>query len=121
MKFRILNTASAALCVVSALALTAPSPALANAWDDTVIVRAHDLDLSTDAGAQRLLRRLDSAVERVCGGAILQQFAAARRAYRRCYESTMAETLAALDAPRVHAHYAERLARRAETRRGRLS
>lgn len=122
MHVRILTTTTgAALCALCVLALSAPSPAEAYDARDTVIVRAHDLDLSTDVGAQRLLRRLDHAVERVCGGAVLQQFAVARRAYRRCYESTMSETLAELDAPRVRAHYAQRLARRAETRRGRSS
>jgi|GEM_PF-5531947 len=111
--------AAGALRVMAAIALSAPTPVHAHGLDHSVTVRTHDLDLSSDAGARRLLRRLDHAVELVCGGSFLQQFSAARRAYRSCYERTMAETLARLDAPRVHAHYAQRQARASEIRRGR--
>ncbi|HYD87977.1 MAG TPA: UrcA family protein [Vitreimonas sp.] len=120
----LLKKRCAAMLAGACLALNLlPSPP-ANAHsvtDRSVRVRVHDLDLSTDAGARRLLRRLDHAVEIVCGGSFLQQFSAARRAYRSCYERTMTETLARLDAPRVNAHYAQRRARAGEIGRGRSS
>jgi UrcA family protein len=112
------SRAMGAFCVLAALNA---APVQAHNLDQSVTVRTHDLDLATDAGARRLLRRLDHAVELVCGGSFLQQFSAGRRAYQNCYDQTMAETLARLDAPRVHAHYAQRRARASQRGRGQPS
>ncbi|MBC7769104.1 MAG: UrcA family protein [Phycisphaerales bacterium] len=113
--------AVAGVCFLLVTLIAAPSPALASSAGEAVIVRTRDLDLTTDAGARRLLRRLDHAIDLVCGGSFLQQFSAARRAHATCYESKMSETLARLDAPLVHEQYTRQSARTRQRTRNRQS
>jgi len=98
---------------VSALAVAAATTPLAAKETDrnAVVVRYADLDLTSEAGASVLLRRIDRAARQVCGmdrdvrGIFrLQQ--------RACHTETLSESVAKVDAPLVTQMYAQQDGRR---------
>ena len=65
----VLLNRSAALLLAAGLALTFVPLSAASAQTRSVKVHAFDLDLATKAGQAELQRRIDRAVEQVCGSA----------------------------------------------------
>ncbi|MEQ1617037.1 MAG: UrcA family protein [Terricaulis sp.] len=92
-----------------AAALTAAPGAFADpGTPPAVTVRSQGLDLSSEAGARTVLRRIDQAADRVCGASIARQYPSTRRTFEACHRGTMARTVAQLGAPRVSEQYALR-------------
>lgn len=88
MKTLALATAAIGLAVSSA-------PAIAGGDNNAMVVKYHDLNLSTKAGQDHLERRIDAAAKKVCGltartGTRLQNGKA-----QRCYKKAKADAHAA--------------------------
>ncbi len=91
------------------LMLLTAAPAFAQVETPAAVtVRADDLDLSTAQGAQRMLRRLERAADRVCGLSIANSFPSQRDEFRSCRAATIATSVNQLGAPEVSAQFAER-------------
>ncbi len=69
-----------------------------------VVVRYGDHDLASDAGAQRLLRRIEVAAHEVCFDQDLEPLPM-QQAAQRCYLAAVARAVDAVKAPRVRAAY----------------
>lgn len=72
---------------LAALAATLPSSAFAGNGAPTEKVPYGDLNLATQAGVETLDRRLDRAVQRVCGSASMRDLPAQAR-IEQCREDT---------------------------------
>lgn len=99
----------AALCLVAAAAAAsgiaaAGEPKPANGVR-SVVVRYNDLDLSREQGSQAAYARLRSAARRVCGS-VDPRDAAARLAWRTCYQTALDKAVAQLDSAQVTALHA---------------
>jgi UrcA family protein len=70
-----------------------------------------DLNLSSEAGAAVMLRRLEQGARKVCGGTPGRQPLAVELAYRICREQALSDAVAQLDAPMVNAFYEGRYGR----------
>lgn len=93
-------------CALACLAfgfLTA-TPALARDVNARRVSYA-DLDLSNDAGARVLLRRIDQAARAVCGDRSGPMPITKRNQIRMCIAETTGQTVAAVNAPVVTALY----------------
>ncbi|HLZ82876.1 MAG TPA: UrcA family protein [Caulobacteraceae bacterium] len=90
---------------VAAVTLACAAPVAAQSLDDTVSVsvRYGDLDISKPAGAEVLLRRIDKAAVRVCGGKPDQRLLGEHAAFEKCRAATIDRSVAALNAPMVTA------------------
>ncbi len=89
-----------AFCFAAVLAF-APV-AMAGPFSERVSVRTSDLDLSTAPGAQRMLRRIERAADRVCGESVARTYAGrTMRAFEACREATVAAAVVELGARRV--------------------
>jgi UrcA family protein len=76
------------------------------AGDDEIVrvsVPVGDLDLTTSAGAERVLDRVERAAVKACGGQPDMRDLEARRAFRDCVARSMDRAVAQLGAPRVTA------------------
>lgn len=62
-----------------------------------------DLDLSKPAGAQTLYKRIQKAARRVCGPVDNYTFITPAKAFRQCYEQSIAEAVAQVDRPSLTA------------------
>jgi UrcA family protein len=80
-------TKSLILTALLAGALAAP----AHAQDLSVSVGYGDLDLSGDTGVARLDRRIDAAIDTVCGNTMGQQPLSRVMAIRKCTKETRAD------------------------------
>jgi UrcA family protein len=93
---------------VTALAVAAATTPLAAKETNrsAVVVRYADLDLTSEAGASVLLRRIDRAAKQVCGmdGDVRGLY---RRQQRACHAETLSETVTKVDAPLVTQIYAQ--------------
>jgi UrcA family protein len=105
MNIRRLRAGAAALTVLCAgLAFTAPSLAVEDAVP--LAVDYGDLDLSTERGAETLLRRIETAAERACGlRAGHNRDIELRRQMRACAESAIEEAVSRIDAPLLTAFH----------------
>jgi UrcA family protein len=92
---------AAALLVASAASADPVTPT-------AVSVRTSDLDLSTEHGAERAMRRLERAADQVCGRQTAQTYPGTRPAYLSCRERTLSAAVAQLNAPLVAERYAQR-------------
>lgn len=87
----------AALLLSVAVALTSVQLAAASAQTKSIKVHSYDLDLSTSAGQQELQRRIQRAVERVCGsatGARMDDI----MSYAACTEAAQAKAMSQYEA-----------------------
>jgi len=100
----------------SALALAAPSIAAAESPQKQVDLSG--IDLSTDRGAERALRRLENAAEEMCGVRTGLQPVSERRAAQACVSETMADAVDNLNVPRVTARFEQTRAYAAVGRSG---
>lgn len=77
-----------------------------------------DLDLAKPQGAKTMIRRLENAASRVCGGKPDIRNLAAQRFHAQCVDDALDDAIARLDAPLVSELYGEgdqrRYARRIE-------
>lgn len=94
-----------AACVFSAVCLSAFLAAPAEALAVSTTVRIDDVDANTNAGAARLLRRIERAAQRVCGVEIARRYIGTRRTYRRCVEMTMVNTIELIGSERLYSEY----------------
>jgi UrcA family protein len=95
------------VCVFGAIcfsALVAPAAAVPS----SVAVRFGDVDANTEAGAERLLRRVERAAREVCGEEIARRYMSTRRAYRRCVQSTMLDTVDRIGSEHLHSEFVTR-------------
>jgi UrcA family protein len=72
---------------LAALSATVPALAIAAGEPATVLVYYGDLNLTSEAGIEALDRRLDRAVERVCGNGSVRSLTE-QRAVTRCERET---------------------------------
>lgn len=88
----------------------------ANAAADapSAIVRYSDLDFASDAGAQHLLRRIESAAHTVCFDQDVEPLALHQLA-RRCYLAAVARAVDTIGASRVTAAYVARYGPKAQS------
>lgn len=98
--------------ILSLLAASAAFLAVAHAQSaqaepprPVVVVSAGDLRLDTEHGARTMLRRLEAAATKVCGGwpTELDRFAA----FKTCYDQMLVAGVKATGAPLVSLSYAE--------------
>lgn len=94
---------------VSALAFAAMATPLAakETSRNAVTLSYADLDLTSEAGANALLRRVDRAARQVCGITHAQR-GLFQRQRRQCVAETVGETVAKIDAPVVTQMHATR-------------
>jgi UrcA family protein len=81
----------------------AASPAVSDPDTVTVKVNIADLNLSSQAGASTVLRRIHEAADQICGGAPSIKDLVAFSAYKSCVTSVTDRTVASLDNPYVTA------------------
>jgi UrcA family protein len=67
-----------------------------------------DLDLSRAAGAQALYKRIKFAARRVCGSQGNYASLAAQSAWRKCYDTAVANAVAEVDRPSLTALYKQK-------------
>ena len=96
-------------CVVAMLAgLGAPAAVFAQPDDDAVPtqkVSYADLDLSSQQGAARLMQRLKSAADQVCGGEPTTWELARSRWFRGCRHDAIARAVQQLGSPLVASQF----------------
>ncbi|HEY0436683.1 MAG TPA: UrcA family protein [Phenylobacterium sp.] len=104
----IAKTLFAALAATTAMAAgAAQAEVLPSGYEqNSATVRIGDLNLNSDAGAQKALSRIASAAGRVCGDAGNNMDLGHRRQYRACVGATVQHTVAELDSSRVNGVYA---------------
>lgn len=98
------------VCAFIALA----QPASAASWSDqrSVRISTAQYDLTDEAGAAVMYRRLRSAARIVCGSADHRRVSLSERAaFGICFNETLEEAVATLDAPLVSARHEEGRAR----------
>jgi UrcA family protein len=93
------------LCCAMTIATSVCADTLA---PTSVSVRSDDLDLASERGAARMLRRLERAADDVCGRAVAQHFPGQRDEYRACRAATLEAAVDQLGAPAVAALHAAR-------------
>jgi UrcA family protein len=71
----------------------------------SVTVSFADLDLSKAAGAQALYKRIKFAARRVCGSQGGYTYLASQSAWRKCYDTAVANAVADVDRPSLTALY----------------
>jgi UrcA family protein len=89
---------------IFAAALLLGIPVVAGAHEPfpaSATVSAKGLDLSTDAGAREMLRRVDKAVETVCGAQPDMLQLARKRLWRACATQAQSQALATIGNARV--------------------
>ena len=108
---KILILAAPILAISTLAAGALAGPALAAPADDSVVVPIGDLDLASEAGTERLQRRLRQAANHLCGRVAIAP-ARIREAVRDCQETALesADRQIALAAARARTDI--RLARR---------
>jgi UrcA family protein len=95
--------------LVFSLAVLAAAPAFADPQAPAAItVRNDDLDLSSERGAARMLRRLERASEQVCGRDIADRYPSQRDEYSACRAATLQASVRRLGAREVSALHAAR-------------
>lgn len=93
------------LCLAAAAAMSGAIPARAQISDavPSVTVKYGDLNIGAQAGAQVLLRRIESAANTACGGPPdirqLNQWAS----FEACRKSAVARAVVAIDSPMLTA------------------
>lgn len=65
------------------------------------VVRYHDLDLSTEAGTQKLYERIKAAADLVCFQDTRQTRADQQALYVACYEDAVARAVSRISQPRL--------------------
>jgi UrcA family protein len=95
--------------LIIAAAVICPAPGFAQAQDRAAVsVRSNDLNLSNARDARLMLRRLERAVDQVCGRSIAATYASERDEYLSCRAATLADSVNRLSSQEVSAQYAER-------------
>ena len=91
--------------LAASIASVFPQSSGAETASKMVSVRVYygDLNLATDAGAQTLLIRLNSAGRQVCGGRSMPASAKLNAQHRACVRSKVAAAVAELGSPSVTA------------------
>lgn len=90
------------IVIASALTLAAaPQPVAA----EEITVDVSDVDLHSQAGADRALGRIRQAAEQVCDVRRIKQPLSERRAARACVQEAMDDAVADLNAPLVSSRY----------------
>ena len=98
---RIFKTAAA---LILAAAVLAPAAAAQSPFQTGSITVSHaDLDLSARAGAQTLLKRMQTAANRICGQRPSPRQIAATVRHTACTSSAMKSAVEALNIPTVTA------------------
>ncbi len=98
-----------AVLIASVLFAANFTPASASPIDTpSARVRLGDVNPETDAGAQMLLRRIERAAREVCGEHVARRYASTRRAYRRCTQLTIADTIDRIGSERLYAEFVTR-------------
>lgn len=93
-----------ALTAITGFAL----PATAETRTEQVAVSYHDLDLTTESGAEQMLVRIERAAERACSALYPGRLSLTeRRERRRCAQEALEVAVATLNAPMVLARYQE--------------
>jgi UrcA family protein len=93
------------LCLAAAAALSCAAPVLAQTSDSvtSVSVKYRDLNIGSPAGAQVLLKRIETAANTACGGApdirLLNQWTT----FEACRRSAVGRAVAAVDSPMLTA------------------
>jgi len=93
------------LCLAAVATLSRAAPVLAQTSDTSlsVTVKYGDLDIASPAGAQVLLRRIETAANTACGGAPdirqLNEWAS----FEACRRSAVARAVVAVDSPMLTA------------------
>lgn len=111
-----MKTTLSAIALAAALfAFAAPAQAGDLVITENVRVQYGDLDLSSERGAETMMRRLDRAATRACGGAVepgpIAVRARQQRALDACRSQALDRAVAELAAPIVTAIYVDRTAR----------
>jgi UrcA family protein len=104
--------ALAAVCAFAAI--TAPAAARESDHQGIRVVY-RDLDINTERGADRLLRRINRAAERVCGYDRHYIALAVRQEYRHCIRDATDSAVAKTNNASVLARYQERTGRTPQT------
>jgi UrcA family protein len=93
------------LCFAAAATLSCAAPVRAQTSDTvpSVVVKYHDLNIGSPAGARMLLKRIEAAADTACGGAPdirqLNQWAS----FQACRRSAVARAVVAVDSPMLTA------------------
>jgi len=94
------------VCVLGAVCLSVmATPAAAS---QSATIRVDDVDPESQAGAKRLLRRVERASRAVCGEDIARRYPSTRRAYRYCVERTMVSTIQTIGSERLYSEFVTR-------------
>ena len=100
------------IAVLPLLSLLPSAAALAQSTAATtfpsIVVRYEDINLSTDSGAEVLLRRLESAARWVCGDHGEHISLVDLAPLNRCYAQTLAQAVSAVGAERLMTLYRTR-------------
>lgn len=101
---------SIATVAVAAAAITSAHPATAKQRDNTNNVNAKvifsDLDITREAGARVLLRRIKAAAIQICGGrSYISTELFRKRMVDACVKDAMTNAIDQLNAPKVKALY----------------
>jgi len=98
-----------ALAAVAMTALVPVASALAGVPDSSTapqaVVKYADLDLTSDAGATALLRRIEAAARQVCGNPREVQPLTRSMPIRRCNTQAIEHAVTAIGAPKVTLAY----------------
>lgn len=96
------------LILAAAIAFSA-TPAFADPQTPaSITVRSDDLDLNSERGAARMLRRIERAANIVCGASVAATYSGQRDEYRTCRAATIAASVHQLGADQVSALHAQR-------------
>lgn len=97
----------ASLFATVAIAIASVGPANAEPIYQTYSVKVSyaDLDLTRVEGVETMSRRINRAVDKVCGRPAEAKSQAARRVIQACRAQSLAQAIAAIDAPLLTARY----------------
>jgi UrcA family protein len=90
-----------AAMAVSTVLFVSATPVQAASITRYALVDYSDLNLSREAGARELIRRLESAAWRACGGTPISNDYRAWTAHRACTKNAMNDAVADIDQPLV--------------------
>jgi len=94
------------LGLAAAATLSCAASVLARTSDTvpSVLVKYGDLNVSSPAGAQVLLKRIEAAANTACGGAPDIRQLNQRASFEACRRSAVARAVVAVDSPMLTAH-----------------
>jgi UrcA family protein len=97
--FRTFLATAAILCMISA----APAARADQAERNTLRVAYADLDLSREAGARSLFKRIALASRQVCGTRPSPKLIEANARYQACYRDSLSQAVAEIGSPLLSA------------------